>query len=307
MNINCEFSLINLPSKGKYYKNGASTLFIRHLNSFDERMMSNHAVIETEHGIKALLGSIILNDDFDVEELLEGDAQAIALLIHSVSFGDKLKTTITCPSCKFEEEKEILISNIGSKKVKELPKEGTRIFEIQLPVTKKLVKIKVATFLELFRFKKEHSSFLENLAFLIDGIDEEISGYDNILGAIRNLPIKDSRFLKSFLDENTPGIESKISHQCSKCSHKFDVKMGSGYNLFKLPEEYYSNVIDQLYFCSEQSENLTWQSLELMSNSTRKYLIKRLQEKASKMKGNGGTSESEKEKITNRIKRARVD
>jgi len=58
-----------------------------------------------------------------------------------------------------------------------------------------------------------------------------------IKGVVPNMPIKDSRFLKDFLEKNTPGVKTEVDHECESCHHEFKQKFSTDHNFLKITKQ----------------------------------------------------------------------
>jgi hypothetical protein len=277
--IDRKFSVINVPSKGEYYKDKKSYFLVRHLSFIEENILSDPALMNTEEGLKLALRSLMIDDDFDIEDLLPGDVQAISMYLYSTAFGDKLEINVKCPYCQFEEDKVALISEFKMKEVK-----AASDPECILPMTKKTFHVRIPTFFEEFRFRKvsdDNVGHLSKIIFLLDEIDGE-TNKDVIHDIVCSLPIRDSRFIKKYLDEHTPGVDTKLLHRCTSCNDEYHTHFTSGHNFLSLPESYAATLLEEMYLVSKHGQSITWESAKHMSTSQRKWAINRINQDIKK-------------------------
>lgn len=274
--IERQLSLINVPSKGRYYEGNKSYFLIRHLSCIEENILANNALMDTEEGIKLVLKSLMV-DDFDVEALLPGDVQAISMYLYSTAYGDKIDMDVTCPSCSVQEKKGVMISEFKIKEVESWPDASRRLMG-ELPISHYPFSIRVPTFFEEFRFKKNldnNDTHLDRISFLLDELNG-IKGEENIREFISGLPIQDSRFLRKFIDKNTPGVDTHVDHECSECHQEFKLHVSSGHNFLRLPESYANSMLEEVYLVAKHGENISWDSAMHMSTSQRKWVLQRI-------------------------------
>lgn len=276
------FSVIHIPSKGKYYEGNKSSFLVRHLSYIEESILADKGLMEEEDGLKFVLDSLIV-DDFDIEDLLPGDVQAISMYLYSTAYGDKVDMDVTCPHCSFEEKKPVLISQFSMKDMHEWP-DGNRLMHGTLPVSKAPFSIRIPTFFEEFRFKRDHESnetHLQRMAFLLHELKQE-SDKEAILSMLSSLSIMDSRFLKKFIEKNTPGVNTDIVHECGECHQEYKMHISSGHNFLSLPESYVSSMMEEMYLVVKHGEGISWDSARSMSTSQRKWLLTRIQQDVKK-------------------------
>lgn len=276
--IDRQLSLINVPSKGKYYEDNKSYFLIRHLSFIEESILANDALMDTEEGIKLVLKSLMV-DDFDVEKLLPGDVQAISMYLYSTAYGDKIEMEVVCPSCSFNDKKDVHISAFKMKEVAAWP-DSNRTLEGTLPVSRMSFQIRIPTFFDEFRFKRElqnKESHLDRMAFLL----EDLNGMkmpEEIREFIPAMPIQDSRFLRKFIEQNTPGVDTHVGHSCEACHQEFKVHVSSGHNFLRLPESYAGSMLEEVYLVAKHGENISWDAAKHMSTSQRKWVLMRIQQ-----------------------------
>lgn len=270
-------SLVNVPSKGRYYEGGKSEFLVRHLSYIEESVLANVGLMETEHGIKLVLSSLMV-DDFDVEDLMPGDVQAISMFLYSTAYGDKISIDVVCPACSLTEKKDVRISDFKMKEVDTWPNEQRKLGGT-LPASKWSFELRVPTFFEELRFNRQRDnkhSQLEKIAFLMQSLNGE-TDKERIMGMVMTMPIMDSRFLRSFLEKNTPGVDTKMEHECSECHQAFSVHVSSGHNFLQLPESYAASMLEEVYLVAKHGENIGWDSATRMSTSQRKWVLLRIQ------------------------------
>lgn len=271
------YSMIKVPSKGLYYQNKKDVFFVKFLSYEEEYILTDLNLMESGHGIKKVLENVII-DDFDVGQLMPGDVQAISLFLRSYGFGDKITLDVTCPKCKTVQEKEIRLSDLKMVQVEQLPNKGN-FFELTLPHSKKIIKIRMPNFEEEMEAEK---SGAKGFAKKLSQITYELEGEKDkriIANAVSQMPMKDSRFLKDFLKKNTPGVDTSVEHTCDSCSFIFRQEFSAGYNFLTLPASYRDNMLEQLFSISHYSQGgITWSEAVKMPTVERMWVLRRLQQ-----------------------------
>lgn len=267
--------MVNVPSKGLYYPHKKDFFYIRYLSYEEEYILTDQAIMENGEGLKKVLEAVIV-DEFDVEKLVPGDVQAISMFLRSTAFGDKLELNLECPKCKKKQDKNVLISSFNMKEVSELPDEGN-LFNLTLPLSKKHIKMRIPTYLEeVEAIKKGEVGFSKKLGRIITQIESE-KDFRLINSAVSKMPIKDSRFLKDFLEKNTPGVKTEVNHTCNSCSHQFVQKFSTDHNFLKLPFEYRQNMMEQMFNISYHSQGgVSWSEALKMPTVERIWFMNRL-------------------------------
>jgi len=269
------YSMVRVPSKGFYYPNKKDRFFVRFLTYEEEYILTDENIMQQGDGLKQVLESVII-DDFDVNLLVPGDVQAISLFLRSSGYGDKIALDVTCPKCKAKQEKEVLLSNLKMKEVDIVPDNGT-MFNLGLPDSKKQLKLRVPTFAEEMRAEQRgEKGFVDKLKRIImelDGAEDERV----IARAVPNMSMKDSRYLKDFLNRNTPGVDTSVNHVCDSCQFQFTQPFSTGYNFLRLPANYRENMMEQLFSISYHSKGgITWSDAVKMPTLERIWMMRRI-------------------------------
>jgi hypothetical protein len=269
------YSMVNVPSQGMYYPDKKDFFYIRYLSYEEEYILTDQTIMDNGDGIRKVLEAVIV-DDFDIEKLVPGDVQAISMFLRSTAFGDKLELSLKCPKCNRKQDSSILISQFQMKEVEQLPDEG-QMFNIELPVSKKKVKLRVPTYLEeveaAHQGKMGFANKLERIIVKIGDLTDK----RQISGVVPNMPIKDSRFLKDFLEKNTPGVKTEVTHECESCHHEFIQKFSTDHNFLRLPSDYRQGMMEQIFNISYHSQGgISWSEAIKMPTVERMWLMNRL-------------------------------
>lgn len=245
--------IVPLPSEGLVYPAGdplagQSALEIRSMTARDEDILTSRALIRSGKVISALLRSCILNRDIDVDKMLVGDRNAALIGIRITGYGPEYPVNITCPTCAVEAKLDVDLTKLP---IKQFPKDeagkplglvpGTGEFSFALPVSKKTATFKLFTGEE----ERELTQTLER-GRKLGGAEElvttrlkmqvtSIGGErdpQKLAGLIRNMPARDSRELRKFIDRVTPGVDLKTEFTCENCSLKGEVEVPLGTDFF---------------------------------------------------------------------------
>ena len=239
---------VPLPSRGLVYAedsamSGQETIDIRAMTAKDEDILTSRALIKKGTVITHLLQGCIINKAIDVEDMLIGDRNAIMTALRVTGYGPDYEVKVECPACGEQSKQVFDLSQLPIKRLGTPPvAEGINLFEVQLPVTKKRVRLKFLTGKDEREItiteerKKKQGSKADNLVtqrlkYAITSI-EGIEDKTKIGMFISNMPARDSLFLRRWLDDNEPGIDMKAWMECSHCDEHSEVSLPMGASFF---------------------------------------------------------------------------
>jgi len=151
MNMNLPHDVVSLPSGGKFYKSKKSSIKVGYLTANDENILMSPNMMQSEGLIKTLLKQKIYEPNFNVEELLDGDVQAILLFLRNTAFGTGYRIKTIDPATKKEFETELQLDEINFLKPEIEPNERG-LFQFTLPSSEKVVECKFNVFFTVFVF-----------------------------------------------------------------------------------------------------------------------------------------------------------
>lgn len=239
--------LIPLPSQGKVYPAesplaGLDKIEIRSMTARDEDILTSQALLKQGKAIDALLRNCIVNKSLDTDSMLTGDRNATLIGIRITGYGQEYKVKVNCPKCDALSEHEFDLSLIPLKTLDIDPvQENTNLFSYVLPSSKKTVLFRlmtgndervIADLLQKMK-KKAGPNGAESLVTTrmhnqIVSIDDETDS-NKLLGIVRNMSARDSRDLRKYIDNVSPGMDMKQEFTCAECgrSSEVDVPMGT--------------------------------------------------------------------------------
>lgn len=226
---------VPLPSRGTIYSPDSilyntETLQIKAMTAKEEDILTSQAFIKENIVVEKLVGSCLVDKSIDVNELINGDRNALMVSIRITGYGTDYKVSHSCENCGTNNNINVDLSQLSIKRLNEPPIEpGVNLFEYTLPVTKKTVKYKflnghdqkeIATLEKRYQksgINKDNNvtSFLENTIVSIDGVADK----NKIKHFIMNMPALDSRKLRRHIRESEPGIDMSWNYNCTKCAH----------------------------------------------------------------------------------------
>ena len=241
---------VPLPSEGKIYPQDSSshnreTIEIKAMTAREEDILTSRALIKKGTVISALLRSCIVDKSINVDHLISGDRNALMTAIRITGYGSDYEVEVNCPEGDGKNKTKFDLSELPINRLKIEPLEpGANLFEYELPVSKKKVIFRFLTgkdelnmSVESDRRKKKKlqgdvdnmvTARLRNSIVSIDGIDDK----NKIATFIKNMPARDSRSLRKYMDDNEPGIEMKGWLECEHCYEHSEVNLPIGASFF---------------------------------------------------------------------------
>jgi hypothetical protein len=112
MNMDLPHDVVKLPSGGKFYKNKKSSLKVGYLTAQDENILMSPAMMQDENLIATLLKQKVYEPNFNVDELLDSDVQAILIFLRNTAFGPEYNISTTDPLTKKPFEAQLLLDEL---------------------------------------------------------------------------------------------------------------------------------------------------------------------------------------------------
>jgi len=217
---------VDLPSRNRFYNllDPTKPVSIRPLTFADEKKLMTNRQGGTE-ALNQLVEKCVQN--INITELLELDKLYILMKIREISYGDDYKATITCPACTQENKVSFSLSTL---KVNYLPEDFTNPQEVELPILKKKIKVRLP--------RVEDEGYLRNPELALANLwrfVEEIDGHAQktiISKVIQKLPLKDAHVLMKALGSSGYGMDTNIRFACSYCSLVETMELPIGADFF---------------------------------------------------------------------------
>ena len=202
--------VVPLPSRGKFYKNKKQSIKVGYLTAADENILMGN----TDDITGALLRNKIYEPDLKIEDLLDGDVEAILIFLRNTSFGPELQMSFTDPVTKKNFNTSIDLSELDIRQYKVEPNEdGT--FTTTLPRSEANVKLKLLTYGESAEIQKALDSYPQGrippkITMTLSRQIVELNGNTDkgeIAKFIESMPIADSKYIRNFITENEPRLD----------------------------------------------------------------------------------------------------
>jgi hypothetical protein len=207
------YDIVELPSHGISYSNGKKSLKVAYLTAADENILTSPNLLQSQKVVDELLKRKILDKDFNTEDLIEEDKQAILIFLRNTAFGSEYKLNLLDPKTNTNFETIIDLSVLKTKEFN-LNADSNGEYEFFLPITKKKITFKYLTNkqeneLELIKNSSQDTILplsTKKLEMMIKSVDSNRDPMA-IYQFIQNLPIKDSHEFKKFASQNKPGLD----------------------------------------------------------------------------------------------------
>ena len=250
LGIEIPVETIPLPSAGKTYPQNSAlynkrTISIKSMTAKEEDILTSRALIKNGTVITKLLQSCIVDKTVDVPSMLMGDINAVMVAIRCTGYTTKYETSVTCVHCSNIQKEEFDLGQLPIKQLTIEPDEpGTNVFSVTLPKTKARVQFKFLTGrdteeLQVLDGRKKKLGYkVDNLitARLQHSLLSVNGKTDKTLLSkfIQHMPALDSLTLRTYVDDNEPGIDMSAVVECSNvdCGAVEEVSIPLGVSFF---------------------------------------------------------------------------
>ena len=235
-NFTLPHDVVPLPSQGIFYKNRKKAIKVGYLTAADENIIMAGGSDLTLN----LLRAKIYEPDMRVEDLIEGDVEAILIFLRNTAFGPKYKISSIDPETGKKFFTEIMLDELDFRKPSQDPNEDGS-FTIKLPKSNATVKVKPLTFKEIGEINKLADQYptgrvapkvtwkLQKQIISVEGDSEQ----GTINRFVEGLPIMDSKFIRNFINENEPQLDLR-KVVMTPSGEKVDVEIAFGVEFFRV-------------------------------------------------------------------------
>jgi len=232
-NITLPHDVVPLPSGGIFYKNKKQSIKVGYLTAMDENIILGGGDIATN-----LLRSKIYEPDFRIDEMLEGDVEAVLIFLRNTSFGPEITLTLKDPLTKKEFKADLILDQLPIIKGQTPSSDGT--FTILLPKSQSTIKVRPLTYGDINQINKQIESYpqgrvVPKVTLRLQKEIIEVDG-DTNLGVIskfvEQLPIADSKFIRKFMNENEPRLDLN-KEVIAPSGERLTVNVGFGVDFFR--------------------------------------------------------------------------
>lgn len=232
--LNLPHDVVPLPSDGVFYKNKKKSVKVGYLTAADENILMAQGGDITLN----LLRAKIYEPDIRPEDMLQGDIEAILIYLRNTSFGPDLNLTVTDPTSNKQFKAIVRLDELPIIRGESPSSDGT--FSVNLPKSGFSAKIKPLTYGELNEITEIVNSYpqgriapratlkLQKQIVELNGVVDRTE----ITKQVELLPIADSKYIKTFLDQNEPRLDL-IKVVNAPSGEKLQVNVGFGADFFR--------------------------------------------------------------------------
>ena len=233
-NFTLPHDVVPLPSQGIFYKNKKKAIKVGYLTASDENILmagGNELTLN-------LLRAKIYEPDVRVEELMEGDVEAILIFLRNTAFGPDMSISLTDPVTSKPFQATVRLDELNIIKGQQPSEDGT--FIINLPKSQSTIKLKPLSYGEILEIGKMSETYPQGRVVpkITWRLNKEIIELDgstdkgNIAKFIESMPIADSKFIRNFMNENEPRLDMTRT-LLAPSGEKLTVNVGFGVDFFR--------------------------------------------------------------------------
>lgn len=236
---------IDLPSEGYFYPENHpladGEIEIRHMTAADEDILTDEQLIQKGEVIDKLLENVIVEENVDLDDVLNGDVGGIMLATRIMAYGPSYAYEADCPVCGEQNQKSTDLGEIQNKTVpfEEFDPHQTE-FEMTLPITESHVTFGLLTRGDSQRIESELDRVKRNagrkkggrrkagtqtstnmttrLRYIINSVDGSEDVKD-IRKFVEQMPARDSLALRREVKRINPDLNLEHEFICDFCGH----------------------------------------------------------------------------------------
>ena len=233
--------VIDLPSEGRLYPKdsplSSGKVELKYMTAREEDILTSANLIKKGKAIDTLLDSLIISNDFNCNDLVMGDKNAIMVAARVLAYGPEYTCEVTSPTTGQKVSRAFNLAECPFKKLPKNVKENK--FQITLPISKKKITFKILTGKEeqmiedeLKSSKKLGSSVSPELTTRLRHTIKSINGdtnQANINNFANNILSRDSLHLRQEMKKVTPDIELVQKVEIGGDTVEVDIPMTVGF------------------------------------------------------------------------------
>jgi hypothetical protein len=233
-NFTLPHDVVQLPSQGIFYKNKKKSIKVGYLTANDENILMAAGNDMTQ----TLLRSKIYEPDIRIEDLMEGDVEALLIFLRNTAFGPEMDLNLTDPNTRKPFKTTVKLDELDITKGQQPSEDGT--FMTTLPKSQTTVKLKPMTYGEILEIQRMAETYPEGrtapkVTWRLNKQIVEVNGITDrgeIVKFIDQMPIADSKYIRKFLDDNEPKLDLKKT-VVAPSGEKLTVNVGFGVDFFR--------------------------------------------------------------------------
>jgi hypothetical protein len=210
-NFDLPHDVVELPSKGIFYKNKKKSVKVGYLTASDENLLLG----ASKNFTLQLLKNKIYEPDLRPEEMIEGDIEAILIFLRNTSFGSDMEIMAVDPKTNNRFKVNVSLEELTI--INGLAPNSEGMYEIVLPKSGDTIKLKPLTYGEILQINDIIDSYPQGRTAprVTLRLSKEIISINGntdkayIAKYVEGMPIADSKFIKKFLSDNEPKLDLK--------------------------------------------------------------------------------------------------
>lgn len=233
-NFTLPHDVVPLPSQGIFYKNKKKSIKVGYLTASDENILMGGGNDLTIN----LLRAKIYEPDIRVEDLIEGDVEAILIFLRNTAFGPDLILNLTDPSTKKPFQTTVMLDQLSIINGQQPNEDGT--FIITLPKSQTTIKIRPLSYGEIMEIGRMADTYpqgrvVPKITWRMQKEIVEVNGTTDkgeISKFIEAMPIADSKYIRNFMNQNEPRLDM-TKMLIAPSGEKLTVNVGFGADFFR--------------------------------------------------------------------------
>jgi hypothetical protein len=233
-NFTLPHDVVPLPSQGIFYKNKKKSVKVGYLTAADENILMAGGNDLTTN----LLRAKIYEPDIRVEDLIEGDVEAILIFLRNTGFGPELNLNLVDPATKKPFKANVRLDELNIISGQQPNEDGT--FTINLPKCQSTIKVKPLSYGEINEITKMIEMYpptrvaprvtwrMQKEIVEVDGLTDK----GEIAKFIETMPIYDSKFIRKFMNDNEPRLDMNKTI-IAPSGEQLTVNVGFGVDFFR--------------------------------------------------------------------------
>lgn len=234
MNLTLPHDVVPLPSQGIFYKNKKKSVKVGYLTASDENILMAGGGDITLN----LIRNKLYEPDMRVEDMLEGDVEAILIFLRNTGFGPEISVNLTDPATKKPFQATVTLDQLSIIQGQAPNEDGT--FSLKLPKSDAQIKLKPLTYGEIREISAMADSYPQGrtapkVTWRLNKEIIELNGSTDkaeIAKFIESMPIMDSKVIRNFMNENEPRLDL-TKQVIAPSGEKLDVNVGFGVEFFR--------------------------------------------------------------------------
>jgi hypothetical protein len=233
-NFTLPHDVVPLPSQGIFYKNKKKSLKVGYLTASDENILMGGGSDLTFN----LLRSKIYEPEVRIEDLMEGDVEAILIFLRNTAFGPEITLNLTDPVSKRAFQTTVMLDQLSIINGQQPNEDGT--FTVFLPKCQSTIKIRPLNYGEIMEIARLSETYpqgrvVPKVTWRMQKEIIEVNGSTNkeeIVKFIQSMPIADSKYIRNFMNQNEPKLDmTKII--IAPSGERLTVNVGFGVDFFR--------------------------------------------------------------------------